>query len=342
MLDDLKYIHQRDKSDALGVAGKQWQQLEKVFDVPKVTDKPINNIVMAGMGGSAWPSLFVQVWPGVNVPFKVVSDYQIPDYVNEKTLFIASSYSGNTEETLSCLAEAETKGAQIAVVSGGGKLAEIAKQKSYPLFIIPGGSQPRMSSMYFWVALVQMLEPLGLVAKGSVSDLTGAAEWLSQQGENWKPDVPVKQNPAKQLAQELMGRTVIIYSGPKLLPAANKWKICINENAKNLAWCNFYPELNHNELSGWIGHPVDKPFAVVEIRSNLENPRVQKRFEVTEQILSGQRPAVEVVVPKGANLLQQLLWTMVLGDHVSIYLALLNRVDPTQVDTQEKFKKLLG
>jgi glucose/mannose-6-phosphate isomerase len=342
LLDDLKYIHQRDHSDALGIVGKQWQQLQHDFGVSKVTDQPIENIVMAGMGGSAWPGLFLKAWPGVSVPFEIVSDYQLPAYVGPKTLFIASSYSGNTEETLTTFQAAQAAGAQIAVMASDGKLTETAKQANLPLFVIPGGYQPRMSSMYFWVALVQLLEPLGLIPEGSTKQLAESGEWLSTQLSDWQPEVPAAKNQAKQLAQECMGRTIILYSGPKLFPAANKWKICINENAKNLAWCNYYPEWNHNELSGWSGQPVDKPFTVVEIRSNLEYERIQKRFEVTERMLSGQRPAPEVVEPKGENLLRQLLWTMTLGDYVSIYLALLNGLDPSPVDLQERFKKELG
>jgi glucose/mannose-6-phosphate isomerase len=135
---------------------------------------------------------------------------------------------------------------------------------------------------------------------------------------------------------------VIVYSGPLLYPAANKWKICCNENAKNLAWSNQYPELNHNEFIGWTSHPVDKPFGVVEIRSNLENARTQKRFVVTEKLLSGKRPAPIVVTPVGENYLQQLLWSSMLGDFVTIYLALLNNQNPTPVDLVEKFKAELN
>ena len=342
MIDDLKYIHQRDPADALGVAGKQSSQLQYAFNIPKVTDKPIANIVLAGMGGSAWPGLFVQAWPGVSVPFEIVRNYDLPAYVDEKTLFISSSYSGNTEETLAAIEAAAAKNAQIVVMAAGGELAKIATDRGYPLFSIPSGFQPRMSSMYFWAALVQLLEPLGLVNAGSAKTLSEAGDWLAQQGATWKPDVATKDNFAKQLAQECMGRAIIVYSGPLLFPAANKWKICFNENAKNLSWCNTFPEFNHNEFIGWSSHPVDKPYAVIEIRSNLEHERVQKRFEVSDRLLSGMRPAPEVVIPEGENLLQQLLWTMSLGDHVSIYLALLNGVDPTPVGLVEKLKTALN
>jgi len=342
MLDDLKYIHQRDAQDALGKAEKQWQQLQHDFGVTWQPSGEISNVVLAGMGGSAWPGLFVQTWPGLNVPFEIVRNYTLPTYANEKTLFISSSYSGNTEETLSALSDAEAKNAQIVVVTAGGKLMEIAKQKGYPLFAIPPGLQPRMSSMYFWVAFVQLFEGIGLVAKGSQEELAGTSQWLSEQISSWKPEVATDNNPAKKLALELMGKSIVVYSGPLLFPAANKWKICFNENSKNLAWCNFYPEFSHNEFIGWSGQPVDKPFAVVEIQSSLEHDRVQKRFEVSQRLLSGKRPAPEVVMPKGENVLQQLLWTMTFGDYVSIYLALLNNVDPTPVDLVEKFKVELG
>jgi glucose/mannose-6-phosphate isomerase len=341
MLDDLKMIHQRDPQDALGVAEKQWQQLSHNYEVVLPEFKGIRNVVLAGMGGSALPAVFLQSWPGLNLPFEIVRGYALPEYVDEHTLFISSSYSGNTEETLSALAEAESKRASIVVVSAGGSLAEHAKEKSYPLFMVPGGVQPRMCSFYFLAALVQLLEPLGIVKPGSRQELEAAGKWLSEQVAPWKPEVPTKDNPAKQLALELIGKSVVIYSGPKLFPAANKFKICLNENAKNVAWANQYPEFNHNEFIGWSSHPTQKPYAVVEIRSNLEHERVQKRFLVTERLLSGKRPAPFVVTPKGESILQQLLWTANFGDMVSIYTAFLNGLNPTPVELVEKLKKLL-
>jgi glucose/mannose-6-phosphate isomerase len=337
LLDDLKYIHDRDAQDALGVAEKQWQQLQHTYEVDLSGFNDIRNIVLAGMGGSALPAVIVRSWPGTLVPFEIVRDYELPGYVNQHTLVISSSYSGNTEETLEALRAAESRGAQIAVITAGGKLADIAREKNYPTFTIPGGIQPRMCSFYFLKAFVQLLEPLGLINAGASQELASVAEWLRDQNE-WRADVLTKQNTAKQLALELVGKSVVVYSGPKLFPAANKFKICINENAKTVAWVNQYPEFNHNEFIGWSSHPVDKPYAVVDIRSNLEHPRVQKRFEVSERLLSGKRPAVEVITPRGETLLQQLLWTANFCDYTSLYLALLNGVNPTPVDLVEKLK----
>jgi glucose/mannose-6-phosphate isomerase len=342
MLDDLKMIHERDAQDALGVAEKQWQQLTHDYGVKPPEVSGILNVVLGGMGGSALPGVFLRSWPGTLVPFEVVRDYSLPNYVGEKTLFISSSYSGNTEETLAALEDAESKGAQIVVIAAGGKLADHARAKNYPLFSIPSGIQPRMCSFYFLAAFLQILEPLGLIADGKLAELRAAADWLKDQLSNWRPDVPTKDNPAKQLALEMIGKSAVIYAGPKLWPAANKWKIGMNENAKNVAWTNQYPEFNHNEFIGWSSHPVQKPYAVVEVRSNLEHERVQKRFVVTERLLSGQRPAPNVVEPEGSTLLQQLLWTSNFGDFVSLYVALLNGLNPTPVDLVEKLKTELN
>jgi glucose/mannose-6-phosphate isomerase len=342
MLDDLKFIHQRDGQDALGVAEKQWQQLKHEYNVKVDTPRPIANIVLGGMGGSGWPALYMKSWAGLKAPFEIVCDYTLPEYVGANTLFIASSYSGNTEETLSALTEAEKRGAVIAVTTAGGKLMERAKEANHTLFEIPSGIQPRMSSFYFFSAMSHLFEQLNLSRAGIVEELSSAGEWLSGQKDAWRPDVEAKDNIAKRIAVELAGKTVIVYSGPKLYPAANKWKICCNENAKNLAWSNQYPEFNHNEFIGWSSHPVDKPFGVVEIRSNLENERTQKRFVISEKLLSGRRPAPIVVEPKGDSHLQQLLWASMLGDFVTIYLALLNNQNPTPVDLVEKFKAELN
>ncbi len=341
MLDDLNVIKQRDPQDALGVAGIQWEYFNKSFDSEFTPNGTIDNIVWAGMGGSSLPAVIIQSWPRVRVPFEICRDYDIPAFVGPQTLFIASSYSGNTEETLSALAAAEAKNAQIVVIAAGGKLAEIAETKSYPLFAIPAGIQPRMATFYFVNAFCNVVKNCNVTIE-PVDELAAVGEWLLKETSAWTASVPLVDNIAKQLATQLVGKTVVMYSGPKLFPAANKWKIGFNENSKNTAWANFYPEFNHNEFIGWSSHPVDKPFAVVEIRSQLEHERIQKRFEVSERLLSGMRPSPIVVTPRGETVLQQLAWSFALGDFVSIYLGILNGVNPTPVELVEKLKAQLG
>lgn len=342
MLDDLKMIHERDRADALGIVEKQAAQLEYEFDLSEINLPEITNIVYAGMGGSALAALVSSVWPGYSIPFEIVRQYNIPQYVSNKTLFIAASYSGNTEETLSTLEQAEAKGAYIVVIAGGGKLADRAYKKGYPIAVLPKTAQPRYAVLYNLKAILDILNAAGITSGSNVrQELLSAVRFLNQKVVGLRPDVATASNPAKQVAQELMGKSIVVYAGPILAPAAYKWKISFNENAKHVAWFGQLPEFNHNEFIGWSKQPVDKPYAVIDLRSDLEHERVQKRFEVSERLLSGMRPSPIVVTAAGEGLLQQLVWTLAFGDFVSIYLALLNGINPAPVDLVEKFKKEL-
>lgn len=344
MLDDLKLIHTRDAQDALGVAASQWQQLNRTFE--PAGDRPfgaIDTIVFAAMGGSALAALLIKVWPKIGIPLEVVRDYDLPDYVGANTLVILSSYSGNTEETLSALAQAEAKGAQIAVVTGGGELQRIAEEKNYLLMLLSENRFPRCSTFDNFRAALEILVCAGLLQHGSFeSELQKAADFLKSATTQWLPDVATSNNPAKQLAQELIGKSVVIYSGPKLYPVAYKWKIDFNENAKQIAWISQLPEFNHNELTGWSKQPTDKPYAVIDLRSNLEHPRIQKRFEISAQLLSGVRPEPYVVEAAGETLLEQLAWSITFGDFVSLYLAILNGINPTPLELVDKLKQALA
>lgn len=344
MLDDLKLIHERDQQDTLGIAEKQWQQLGTAFEVENdhLSSDNIANIVYAGMGGSALAALVSNTWPGYSVPFEVVRDYDIPNYVSSDTFFIAASYSGNTEETLSAIEQAEERGAQIAVIAGGGTLADIAREKGYPLVILPKVEQPRYAVLYNLKILLVLFEHAGLLKESEIdAELQRAADFFQEAVKSWLPTVPTKDNFAKQIALDCIGKSAVVYAGPKLWPAAYKWKISFNENVKQVAWANQYPEFNHNEFIGWSKQPVDKPYAVIDLRSSLEHPRVQKRFVVSERLLSGMRPSPIVVNAGGQDLLEQLIWTIALGDFVTLYTALLNDVNPAPVVLVEKFKKTL-
>ena len=339
MLDDLKMIHERDAQDALGVAEKEASQLTQEFKLQgKTAMEGVQNIVYAGMGGSALAALLLHTWPPVAVPFEVVRDYDIPAYVGPTTLFIASSYSGNTEETLSALAQAEVKGAMIVIIAGGGKLQEIAGQKGYLFARMPEIGQPRFAVFSNFRALLQILEQAGVLREVFRPQMEKTAAFLAEAVKTWLPIVPTVQNPAKRIALDIIGKSVVIYGGPKMWPAAYKWKISFNENAKHVAWWNQYSEFNHNEFIGWTKQPVDKPYVVVDLRSPLENERIQKRFVLSERLLSGMRPSPIVVTPEGGTVLDQLLWSVALGDFVSLYVALLNGLNPSPVDLVEKLK----
>jgi glucose/mannose-6-phosphate isomerase len=339
MLDDLQKIHERDPQDALGVAERQWQQLEQAFDVP-LQPRPVVNVVVAGMGGSALSAYVAQSWPGLAVPFEICRDYEIPRYVGVQTLFIASSYSGNTEETVSALEKAEATGASIVVIASGGKLQQMAADKGYPFLQLPSGFQPRHVVFASLKALLTVFDTYGLT-EGKAAELSGMSGRLQEYLGRWLPTVATKDNLAKQIALECMGKSVVVYAGPKLAPAAYKWKISFNENAKQIAWWNSYSEFNHNEFMGWTRQPEQKPYAVIDLRSHIEHPQIQKRFEISARLLSGRRPEPVVVDAAGDTLLEQLLSTIALGDFVTLYSALLGNVNPTPVDLIEQLKKEL-
>ena len=184
-----------------------------------------------------------------------------------------------------------------------------------------------------------VLERVGLVNHDSAEkEIHQTAEFLKNHLNSFAPTVPTDLNPAKKLALDLIGLSPVIYGGPLMAPAAYKWKISFNENAKNVAWWNELPEFNHNEFMGWASHPIDKPYAVIDLRSSFEHERVQKRFDLTAKLLSGRRPAPHTIQAEGDTLLEQLLYTMALGDFVTLYMALLNGINPTPVELIEKFK----
>jgi glucose/mannose-6-phosphate isomerase len=343
LLDDLKLIHERDVDDVLGIAEKQPEQLLHDSGLQgNIQFSGIEKVVYAAMGGSALAATLVHTWPKLTVPFEVVRDYDLPAYVDQKTLVIAASYSGNTEETLSALAQAEAQGAQIAVIASGGKLQELAESKGYLFGLVPKAAQPRYAVFYNWRILLDILSTAGLLAEDAHAELENAAAFLQKEVSAWLPTVPTDKNPAKQLALEALGKSVVIYGGPKMFAAAYKWKISFNENAKQVAWAGQYPEFNHNEFIGWSKQPVDKPYLVVDLRSSFEHPRVQKRFELSDRLLSGMRPAAHAIEARGDTIMQQLLWLIVFGDFVTLYTGLANGLNPAPVELVERFKKELA
>jgi glucose/mannose-6-phosphate isomerase len=191
-------------------------------------------------------------------------------------------------------------------------------------------------------AITLLLQTTGKSATNDAVDiLANTAQFLKHQIAAWLPDVPTAKNPAKQLALEVAGTSPVIYAGTNMFPAAYKWKINFNENAKNVAWCNEIPEFSHNEFIGWSSHPVEKPYSIIELRSTFEHPRIQKRFEVTERLLSGHRPHPHIVQAQGSSTLDHMLYSTVFGDFVSVYTALLNGLDPSPVDLIETMKRSL-
>lgn len=345
MLDDSNVLKQRDPGGALGVAAAQPDQAlyEAVVGQPEYDGRQPGRVVVAGMGGSALAALLAKSWlaPELSVPFEVVRTYDLPGYVDADTLVIASSYSGNTEETLSALSQARERGAQVAVIASGGALVQQASASDITHVELPTGLQPRMAVIYNLRALVALLVHFGVTPQSSLDEIAAAQPWLAEEVKSWNADVSVDRNYAKQLALLSVGKTPVFYAGSLMAPIAYKWKISWNENAKNVAFWNEYPEFNHNEFLGWTSHPIEKPFVVFDLVSEFEHPRILSRFEISDRLLSGKRPKANVVPLKGDSPLRQMLWASILADYASIYVAVLNGVDPTPVPLIEKLKEEL-
>jgi glucose/mannose-6-phosphate isomerase len=300
-----------------------------------------DNIVVAGMGNSGLPGEFVRSWLGdrLRVPLVVVRDYALPEFVGAQTLVICSSNSGSTEETLSVLAGARARKARVVAMATGGRLLDEARQAAEATYELPKGFEPRISVMYAVKAVSTVLEAVG-AAEGIVAELEEAGKWLEGQDlAAWK-QAPQKSNPAKQIASELVGHGVVVYAGEALAFPAMKWKIVINEDAKNLAFYNYVPDMNHNEFSSW-SFPRDHGMKVVELRSNLDHPRVAQRFEVMNRLLSNRWAPIEVTA-EGGTKLQQMLWTWALGEFVAVYSGALNQVEVAALPLVDKLKRELG
>ena len=346
ILDNINVLSQRDPEGALEIVASQYQQAAfdaKVLNAEHDT-REITSLVVTGMGGSALAALVIKVLlqSKLSIPFDIIRGYDLPGYVNENTLVVASSYSGNTEETLSALEQAQAKNAQLTIIASGGKLIDIAKENDIAYVQLPSGVQPRMAMIYNLRGVLTLLETFGVITEALNSEVKNLSGWLEAETAKWLPEVPATENYAKQLAHEAVGKTPIFYGGAVTAPLAYKWKISWNETAKNTAWWNEYSEFNHNEFMGWASHPIEKPFVIFDILSSFERPRILQRFELTDKLLSGKRPAAKSIHLQGDTLLAQFLWGAILADFASTYTAILNGVDPTPVVLIEKLKQELA
>lgn len=303
----------------------------------------LDAVVVLGMGGSAIGGDLVRcfVRPSAPVPLIVVRDYELPAWVGPRTLAIASSYSGETEETLAAFAEALDRTAAVYVVASGGRLLEEARARDLPHVAIPGGMQPRAALGYSFGALLRIAEKLGLtdVPESAFEQAVAAARRAAE------AFADLGGNAALDLAETLHNRLPIVYTGPGLLEAVGlRWRNQIHENAKQPAYGNTFAELNHNEIMGWeaAARSLRQQVAVVVLRDAAEHPRIARRMEVTRDLLADRLGSWTELTAEGEEPLERLLTTLQLGDFTSYYLALLAGQDPTPVQTIQNLKATLA
>lgn len=346
MLDDANVLKQRDPGGMLTQAADQYHALswQPVIEHGDNDGRALDAIVICGMGGSALAAnIIARVLRASSPrPIEVVRTYDLPAYVGESTLVLVDSHSGNTEETLSCYDQARQRGAQIGVIASGGTLLSRAAGDSVVAVTVPSGGQPRMATIYHLKALLCLMEHFGCVSGAYTRELEQSGQWLKDESTAWHADVPIQENYAKQFALLTVGKTPVFYGGPLTAPLAYKLKISWNENAKNIAFWNEYPEFNHNEFIGWSSHPIEKPFAIVDLYSNYEPTRIAERMVLSDRLLSGKRPHAVELHLRGDSPLAEAVWACVFADFASTYVAILNNVNPEPVALVEKLKTELA
>ena len=319
-----------------------WRNIDS-FDLPPHY-REVDKVVILGMGGSAIGGdlLRTLVQGECPVPIAVNRDYDVPAFVDRRTLAIASSYSGDTEETLFAFEEALKRGAKLLALTTGGKLAERAREAGVPLLAFSYRSQPRAALGHSLILLIGTLQKLGLIADKS-ADLEEAVAVMEGLQARIREAVPLARNPAKQLAQKLYGHLPVVYGAGHLSEVAHRWKTQFNENSKAWGFYEVLPELNHNAVVGYeFPDDLAGKVIVVMLTSSLDHPRNRVRFQVTQEILARRGVRYEVVEALGESPLAQMLSTIHLGDYVSYYLAMLYGVNPTSIETIVYLKERLA
>jgi len=348
-LDDLLIYRQLDAAGMLGHLHQfpeqcrlAWEKFLK-FDLPPGYST-VDKVVILGVGGSAIGGDMVRrlAFSESKVPVWVHRDYGLPPLVDRNTLVIASSYSGNTEETLSAFTASLKTPAKKLVITAGGKLRQLAEKEGIPVFSIDYQAPPRAAFPHSFVPLVSIFQKLGLLGDKS-ADLKQALSILDKFAGELVETVPLASNPAKQLAARLWGNLVVIYGGEVLSEVARRWKTNLNENSKAWAFFELFPELNHNAVMGYDfpAEVKDRVFVVL-LHSALFSPRSQLHYEATAELLVKSGISHELVEAVGETALAQVMSLVLFGDYVSVYLAMLNETDPTPLEAVDFVKGYLA
>ena len=300
-------------------------------------DSP-GGMVVAGMGGSAIGGALARAALGDRTlrPFAVARSYELPPWSMPDTLVLCSSYSGDTEETLACYEAAGAVGARRVVATTGGRLAEAARADRVPVIPLPGGFQPRAAVSYLTVAALEVAAASG-TAPSIRAEVDVAAAHAEALVAEWGPDGDADCLP-KRIAQDLNGTIPQIAGAGLTAAVAYRWKCQINENAKSPAFSQELPELDHNEIAGWSGADTLGRFSAVFLDDSDLHPRTRQRIALTRELIEPVAAATHVVETRGDTATERILSLVLLGDLVSIYLAVLRGVDPGSVEAIERLK----
>ena len=300
----------------------------------KIKKGSVRNILYLGMGGSAIAGDIIAdvLYNELTMPMQVIRGYQVPASCSKSSLVIASSYSGDTEETLQALAEAFEKQAQIIVITSGGKLLKLAKKNNWPHLLIPGGFPPRQAFGYLFFLSYQIVCECirKKLTDEEFYELMHLAESIILTNNE---DQAVGKVFARDLALQIKNKIPVIYaSAPHLSAIATRWKNQFQENSKSMAFSNIIPEMNHNEIVGWeMKTNTLMNFIVIFLENLHQNPRIDARINLTKSIIRDRGPGVVEVYAEGTTLLQQVISLIIISDWASYYLALLYENDPASI-----------
>jgi len=347
VIESVDRIRAADPGDMLGRIKELAQQLRDAWAIAaKATLPPaygdVRNITVAGMGGSAIGGDFAAALLAdeLKVPMTVHRDYGLPAYIGRDSLVIASSYSGNTEETLASFEQARKRGAKVLVLTTGGKLADLARASNYPVVTFSYKAQPRAALGYSLGLVLGVLTKLNFVRDLS-ADIDAALADLAKIEE--RVHEGARTNDAKRMALELFGRVIVAYGAGVMGVMARRVKGQWNENAKNWSAFDVMSELNHNAVVGFPHPPIAKEaLTVLLLRSDRDNPRHKLRFEVTRELLDRAGVPHKTLQFAGQNMLSEVLQMVYFTDYVSFYVALLNGADPSPVKSIDYLKDRLA
>lgn len=348
-LDDVKIYPKTDPDGMLARIKELPMQFTQAWQAAMGFNLPadyrsVNKVVVLGMGGSAIGGDLVRslVQEECKIPVIIHRDYGLPAFVDDNTLLIVSSYSGNTEETLSGFEPALKMGAKKIAITSGGKVQQLAENNRIPVFKIEYKAQPRAALGFSFIPTLGIMQKLGFI-KDKSADVAETIDVLEKMAVKLDVNSPIKSNPAKQIAQRLHGNLPVVFGAGIAAEAAHRWKTQLNENAKTWAFYEVFPELNHNATVGFP-LPVDliSRLRVVLLRSPTYNARVKLRYEVTSGLLKQAGVPFEFVDGEGSSALAQMSSLISLGDYVSYFLAILYQVDPTPVKAINYLKEQLG
>ncbi|HVS28428.1 MAG TPA: bifunctional phosphoglucose/phosphomannose isomerase [Solirubrobacteraceae bacterium] len=325
-------------ADVLDLPAHLRDALWRVESAGLETHDAPGGLVVAGMGGSAVGGALARAALGdrASRPIMAARDYELPPGTTPDATVLCSSYSGDTEETLCCYEAAGALGARRVVTTTGGKLAAAARADGVPVIPIPGGMQPRVAVAYMTVAALEVAALSG-VGPGLHTEIDVAAAHAEQLVAEWGPD-GASDNLPRTLARELHGSVPVIIGAGLTRPVAYRWKTEINENAKSPCFSHELPEFDHNEIAGWEGARDLGRFAAVFLDDCDLHPRVRRRIDLTRGLIAPGAAASFVVEGRGESRTDRLFSLVLLGDLVSLYLAVLRGVDPSSVEVIERLK----